>query len=275
MQFSKRIKLIVLTILVFTVLSLFLGACSSTKLKPVLTPEARLKHAIELFNKGHYLDAKTDFTIIVLNYPGSSVVDTAQFYLAESHFKLKEYILGASEYEKLLRNYPESQYADDARYKIGLCYFELSPNYGLDQKYTLKAIDEFRQFLEEYPNSSLKETVQKKLTECLNKLAKKDYKDAALYRKMNEWRAAEIYYNTVLNKFADTPFGEKALYWKGEAQYHQEKWDEAKSTFSEYIQKYPKGKYVKKADKRLKKIENILKAQSHNQTARKSQPKSN
>ena len=259
MQFDNRKKPLIFSGLIILILSMVLASCSSTKHKPVMTPEARLKHAIELFNKKHYLDAKTELTIIVLNYPGSGIVDKAQFYLAESHFKLKEYILAAAEYEKLLRNYPQSQYADDARYKIGLCYYELSPHYGLDQEYTYKAISEFQQFLEEYPNSPLKLDVQKRLTECRDKLAKKDYKNAELYRKMNEWKAAGIYYGFVINSYYDTPFGEKALFWKGEAQYHQDKFKEAQNTFSEYLQKFPDGTYKSRAKKRLKNIQKILK----------------
>lgn len=269
MQFHNWKKLLISSSFIM-ILSIVLVSCSSTKQKPVMTPEARLKHAIKLFNKKHYLDAKTEFTIIVLNYPGSGVVDKAQYYLAESHFKLKEYILGAAEYEKLLRNYPESQYADDARYKIGLCYYKLSPNYGLDQEYTYKAINEFQQFLEEYPKSPLKKDVQEKLTECRDKLAKKDYKNAELYRKMNEWKAAEIYYGFVIQDYYDTPFGEKALYWKGEAEYHQDKFKEARNTLAEYLRKFPDGSYHSKAKKRLRNIRKILDKIETNQTAQKS-----
>ena len=269
MQFDNWKKLLITSSLIL-ILSIIFASCSSTKQKPVMTPEARLKHAIELFNKKHYLDAKTELTIIVLNYPGSSIVDKAQYYLAESHFKLKEYILAAAEYQKLLRNYPDSQYADDARYKIGLCYYELSPHYGLDQEYTYKAIDEFQRFLEDYPNSPLKKDVQMKLTECRDKLAKKDYKDAELYRKMDEWKAAEIYYGFVINKYYDTPFGEKALFWKGEAQYHQGKYEEARNTLAQYLRKFPDGSYHSKAKKRLRSIRKLLNKNNSNQTAQKS-----
>ncbi len=248
-------------------MALFVAYCATTKHKVLMTPEARLKHAIELFNKGHYLDAKTELTIIVLNYPGSSVVDEAQYYLAESHFKLKEYILAAAEYEKLIRNYPDSKYADKARYKIGLCYYELSPNYGLDQKYTLKAIDEFQRFLEDYPNSPLRKDVEEKLKKCREKLAKKDYKAAELYRKMSEWRAAEIYYRSVEDKYYDTSFGPKALFWIGESQYHLGKLDEAAATFQSYLNKFPKGEYAGRAERRLKQIAKLQSEQEKKKAA--------
>jgi outer membrane protein assembly factor BamD len=244
------------------VIVFFVMSCASTKHKVLMTPEARLKHAIELFNKGHYLDAKTELTIIVLNYPGSSVVDEAQYYLAESHFKLKEYILAAAEYEKLIRNYPDSKYADKARYKIGLCYYELSPNYGLDQKYTLKAIDEFQRFLEDYPNSPLRKDVEAKLKKSREKLAKKDYKAAELYRKMGEWRAAQIYYQSVEEKYYDTSFGPKALFWIGVAQMHQDKLDEAEVTLQSYLNKFPKGDYAARAKRYLKQIAKRKKTQA-------------
>jgi len=132
------------------------------------------------------------------------------------------------------------------------------------------AINEFQQFLEEYPKSPLKKDVQEKLTECRDKLAKKDYKNAELYRKMNEWRAAEIYYGFVIQNYYDTPFGEKALYWKGEAEYHQDKFKEARNTLAEYLRKFPDGSYHSKAKKRLRNIRKILDQIETNQTAQKS-----
>ena len=109
-------KLTLLLILILSFLSL--NSCGSRKPKGILSSEKRYLYAMELFNDDDYLDAKTEFRIIVLNFPGHAIVDKAQYHLAECHFQLKEYILAIAEYEKLLRMYPNSDLADDAQYQV-------------------------------------------------------------------------------------------------------------------------------------------------------------
>ena len=214
-------------------------ACSSSKIKPNMTPEERLEVAKKMLEKGDYLRAKTQFTILVLNYPGTPIADDAQYYLAEAHFGLKEYILAAAEYEKLVRNYPQSPFVDDAEYKMGLCYYELSPHYGLDQKYTVQAIQYFQRFLEDFPNSEYRKDAEKKLMELRTKLAKKEFKNAELYRKLGYYESAVIYYDGVLNNYYDTPYAEKALYRKGECLFKMKKYQEADQVFSVFEERYP------------------------------------
>jgi outer membrane protein assembly factor BamD len=224
-----------------------------------MTPEERLKVAKKLLEKGDYYDAKTQFTILALNYPGTPIADEAQYYLAESHFGLKEYILAAAEYEKLVRNYPQSEFVDDAEYKVALCYYKLSPHYALDQKYTRMAIEKFQQFLEDFPNSPLKSEAEKRLRELRNKLAKKEFKNAELYRKLQFYQSAIIYYDEVLNNYYDSPYAEEALFRKGESLLKLKKFSEAEKVFEIFLQKYPKSSFLPAVRKYLKQARENLK----------------
>ena len=223
---------------------LFLAACSSAKFKANMAADERFQLAKELLDKGDYLPAKTQFQILVLNYPGTQIADKSQFYLAEAHFGLKEYILAAAEYKKMIRNYPQSDLADDAQFKVGMCYYELSPGYALDQQYTLLAIVEFQRFLEEYPNSELRPDVEKKLSESRNKLAKKNFKNGNLYRKLGYYRSAVIYFDELLKNYYDTEFAEEGLYRKGECLLKLQEWEEARGILEEFVQKYPSSRFI-------------------------------
>ena len=234
----KMIKFVILLILLTSI------ACSSHKFASNMAMDERFEVAMKLLEKGDYLGAKTQFTILVLNYPGTQIADKAQFYLAESHFGLKEYIIAASEYEKLGRNYPQSDLVDDAQYKIGLSYYKLSPGYALDQNYTIQAVKEFQTFLEEFPTSDIRPKVEELLTTSRNKLAKKEFKAANLYRKMGHYNAAIIYFNEFLKVYYDTDFAEEALFRKGESLNKVENWEEAQKTFEEFVKKYPDSKYI-------------------------------
>lgn len=230
-----------------------LSACAGNKLKANMTTEERLAHAEKLFADGDYLDAQTQLRIIILNAPGSTLVDRAQFLLAECHFKIKEYLLAAAEYEKLVRLYTRSEYLDDAQYKVGLSYFELSPKSDLDQKYTLLAISEFQKFLEDYPDSQLISEVAPKLDAARLKLARKEYNTATLYRRMAYFESAVISYNTVLSTYYDTEFAEPSLYYKADCLFKMQKLAEAATSLRVLLDKYPKTEFRSRAEELLKK----------------------
>jgi len=221
---------------------------------------------MQLFNKGDFYKAKLEFTIIVLNNPGHRIIEEAQFYLAESHFNLKEYILAIEEYDKLIRSMPRSEFVDDARYKIGMSYYKLAPGYALDQEYTYKAVTQFQLFLEEYPDSDLRSTVEDMLETCRNKLAKKEYKTGELYRKMSLFESAIISFDVVLEQFYDTEYADDALYWKGECHRHMGEWDEAEQTFNDLITNHTQSALVSKAMNKLETVKEKKAEEASNST---------
>ncbi|MBN1466764.1 outer membrane protein assembly factor BamD [candidate division KSB1 bacterium] len=234
------------------ILALFLFSCTKSHMKPNATLEERMEEGMRLFEKGNYFDAKTQFRIVTLSHSGSLIADKAQFYTAECHFNMKEYILSASEYERLIKVYPNSEYVDDAKYKLGLSYYKLSPKYSLDQEYTLSSIVHFQEFLEDYHTSDLVPEVEKYLLEARNKLAQKVYASADIYRKMTYYGAANIYYSKVLEEYYDTEFAPKALFWLGECNRRQEKYQESLDAFAEFMQKYPEHEWIPRARNKIK-----------------------
>jgi outer membrane protein assembly factor BamD len=239
-----------LVILIFAMFFIF--SCSKSRIKPNATLEERMEEGMRLFEKGNYFDAKTQFRIITLSHSGSLIADKAQFYTAECHFNMKEYILSASEYERLIKVYPNSEYVDDAKYKLGLSYYRLSPKYSLDQEYTLSSIVHFQEFLEDYHTSDLVPQVEKYLLEARNKLAHKVYSSADIYRKMTYYSAANIYYNKVLEEYYDTDFAPKALFWLGDCNRRLDKFQESLDAFGEFMQKYPNHEWIPRARNKIK-----------------------
>jgi outer membrane protein assembly factor BamD len=244
----------VLFVIVSVYLSLIAISCSKYKLRPDLKPEERMSIAMKMFEKRDYLDAQTQFRILTLSHGGSSIADKAQFYLAECHYFLKEYILAANEYDRTIKVFPNSEYVDDAKYKLGMSYFKLAPKYSLDQEYTLKAIKEFQEFIEDYYSSPLAPEVEAKLQESRDKLAKKLYAAADQYRKMGYFSSAKVYFELVLERFYDSEYAERALFWQAESQFRLDELEQAEENFKQFIEKYPKHEYISRAKDRLEKI---------------------
>ncbi len=237
---------------------LILISCNKSVNKRDLGPDEYFEFAKSKFDKGHYLEAVTEFTVITLRYSGDPVIDDAQYYLAESNFKQKDYLIAISEYQKLIHDYPQSPYRELAQFKIGLSYYNLSLRPELDQEYTKKGIRAFQDYVEEYPKHELKEKAEEYILKLRKKLAKKHLLAATTYRKMGEYEAAEIYYELLLEKFYDTQPAKEAQFWKGEVLYKQKKYPEALNAFTAYVEKYPDHNYNDKAKKRISKLSEII-----------------
>jgi outer membrane protein assembly factor BamD len=65
----------------FSILLLLLWGCGSSNNFVDLPPDERLNAAISLFEDEDFTEAATEFEAIMLQYPGNSVVDDAQYYL--------------------------------------------------------------------------------------------------------------------------------------------------------------------------------------------------
>lgn len=248
----------ILKLTILLTLFTLLFSCGKRVNKQNLTADEYFEYAKKKFDRGRYYDAMTEFNVIVLKFSGNPVVDDAQYYLAESHFKQKEYLIAISEYEKLLKDYPTSPYAVLAQFKVGMSYYNMSLRPELDQEYTRKSIRSFQAFIEEHPDHELRGSADKFISEMREKLAKKKMMAARTYQKMGIYDSAEIYYTIVVEEYYDTPFVAVALYRKGECLYDQKKYVEAQTTFTLFLEKYPKHGLASKAKRRIKKINGIL-----------------
>lgn len=247
-RFHRYLHLFVL----FSVSILWIFRCGTSGLKQQGSGiQAQLTYAKAVFDRKDYYKAKNLFTILRLNNPTGEIFEIAQFYLAECHYGLKEYIEAIAEYEKLIKSMPQSAFVDDAYYKIGMCYFKLSPGYALDQEYTRKAMAQFQGFIEEFPQSELRSEAEKRFKECREKLAKKEFKTGELYYKMGYYKAALLCFNQLLEEYHDTDYADDGLFWKGEAHRKLGEIESAELTYRALLIRYPRSLYKSKVEARL------------------------
>ncbi len=225
--------------LVFTLL---LWGCSSSIDTTDMSPEQRLQYAIRMYQDEDYMEAEKEFEAILLQYPGSVYSDDAQFYLAMTKFKKQEYILAAYEFSKLIKNMPASEFVPDAQYNLAESYYSLSPNFNLDQKYTVKAIEEYQAFIDYFPLNEKVAEAEKKINELNDKLAHKQYTIAVIYEKLDYYTAALKYYEDVFESYHDTEYGPMALYNRILLLLERNRNDEAITDMKKFINKYPDNK---------------------------------
>lgn len=218
---------------------ILLWSCSSSIDTVNLSPEDRLKNAIRLYEDEDDEEAVKEFEAILLQYSGSSIIDDAQFYIGKTRFQRAEYIIAAYEFSKLIKNMPASSFVPDAQLMLAECYFELSPNYNLDQAYTKKAIQEFQAFIDFFPLNEKVHDAEEKINLLNLKLAKKDFLIANIYAKMDYYTASMKYYDYVVETYHDTEYASKALYKKIMLLLERERDDEALLDMKKFILLFP------------------------------------
>lgn len=219
--------------------ALWILGCSSSQDLSDLTPEERLQNAIKFYEDEDGEDAVREFEAILLQYPGSSIIDDAQYYLGLTRFQRTEYIIAAYEFSKLIKNIPTSPFVPDGQFMLAECYFELSPNFNLDQSYTKKAIQEYQAFIDFFPLNEKVHDAELKIKELNEKLAEKDLSIANIYEKLSYYNASIQYYEYVVETYHDTEYAPQALFSKIKLLIDREREGEALADIKKFLLLYP------------------------------------
>lgn len=228
--------------LISSAILLLFWSCSSTQDLSNLSADERLATAVKLYEEEEFEDAATEFEALLLQYPGSSIVDDAQYYLGMCKFQREEYILAAFEFSKLIKNMPASEFVANAQFMLAESYYELSPDYTLDQKYTKKAIEEYQAFIDFFPLNEKVAEAERKISELNDKLARKEFTIAGIYEKLDYYTASLKYYDAVVEIYHDTQYAPLALYRKIKLLMDREREDEALKEIRKFITMYPEDK---------------------------------
>lgn len=245
--------------LITAFLMVLLIGCGGITMKMYGTAEEQYRQAMKEYHKKNYLRAIDGFQKVVFNFSGASMVDSAQYYLGMSQYHLDEYYLAATEFERVVNNYPGSPFVDNAQYMTGLCYFKAAPkHYGLDQAELKRAIQAFEDFIIDYPESELIDDARETMAIALDKLARKRYENGRLYLRLGNYQAAGLYFQTVIDEHTDTDWAARALYYQGEIDFKQEKYEQARNKFKSFLVVYPDHDFSEKAGRMLVKIDKNL-----------------
>ncbi len=199
---NKRYFLIILT-------SFLISSCSSTK-QVDEDLQVQFDRAMNYLEKKRYLRAQEEFNNVAIRGLHTDLGDDAQFYLGESYFLNKEYILAIAEYDRLIRRMGFSEFVQEARWRICQSYVEQSPKYFHEQSSTERALSKLQEFLDDYPTSEYNEKALETIAGMRNKLATKLYESGRLYIKMEEYESAIITYKDLLATYYDTQIVEDA-----------------------------------------------------------------
>jgi len=114
--------------------------------------------------------------------------------------------------KQFVKTFPQSKYSEECLYLSALCAYKESPGNSLDQSETANALNELQVFLNKYPESDKKDTLNTLIYNLNNKLEVKDYNNAALYHQTLNYKSAVIAYNHFLKEYPATKFREDVMF---------------------------------------------------------------
>lgn len=240
-----------LTILAFLFV---LTACQNDKLiKRGDTVDVAYEKAMALYEEEDFTEAAEAFDTVTRLGRGTSYGQEAQYYLAESYFNARRYLLAASEYDRFVSLYPQDQRRQDAEFKAAMSYYHQSPRYKLDQTSTRRAIERFQLFNNRFPDSELVTEAADRINELRNKLARKSYEAARFYVRTDRYKAANIYFDETIDQYPESKWAERALvdqiqtyitYADNSIRVRQaERYSKAVETYEKFLQLFPDSEF--------------------------------
>jgi len=235
--------------------AIWFSGCGMPSIKAAANALDQFDLAKAEYDEEHWLKAIEGFQKVIFNFPGATIVDTAQYYLAMSYYNNDEYELAAVEFQRLITNYPRSAYTTEAQFMAAMCYMENTPDhYALDQEDLKSAIALLRDFIIDNPDSPLVESARAVIGEGMDKLARKEYETASFYLRIYDLEAARIYFQHIIDNYTDTRYAPRALFGLSEVLYKESRMVEALEKFNHFLVIYPGSELVSKAEEYIKKI---------------------
>jgi len=201
-------KLVKITIVVVGLFFIFNCALNNSAEQEDIA--VRFEKGKEYFEKEKYSKAKVEFEFITMKSRGSQLAVNAQYYIGELLFNQEKYIEASVEFARYIRISRDPEMIELARYRMCECALNSSMGYQKDQAGSVRALDEFQAFIEDYPESQYVSEAGLSIESVRNKLAEKEYETARLYLKLEEFESALIYFQSVLDLYYDTRFSDDA-----------------------------------------------------------------
>lgn len=121
----------------------------------MVEPSEAYRQAKSDYDKGNFDLALAGFQNYIVQFPETSMVDKAQYWVGECLYSKKEFSKAIESFDKVIKNYPKSEKVAGAKLKIGLSYQN-------EKNYT-KAKEYFHRVIKEHPSSNEAEIAKDRL----------------------------------------------------------------------------------------------------------------
>lgn len=176
------------------------------------TVDSLYARAEQLFRQGRWRRAQELFTRVV---PGLVTEDPryarARFYLGETHYALREYLLASRELRRLSDEQPGDPLAPEALFRAGMAYRELWRRPQLDPTHGETAMLVFAEVAGRYPGSRAADRAQQMMLELQEWFADKEFRNARYYLRYKAYESAILVLREIVASYPRTTVAPRAV----------------------------------------------------------------
>lgn len=242
-------------------LALISAACKKNSMNIETLPPETASSDEALYKLGeNYIRKDTEKGVLFLrqlidSFPKSFYAQRAKLLIADTYFKKGDetnLILAAAEYREFISFYPTSPSVPYCQYQIAMTSYKKVLKPGRDQTKAVIALQEFRKVVTTYPNSEYAQMAQEKIKDCEQRLAENEFLVGQFYYKSKSYRAAVNRLQDILTKYPEFKKMDAVYFYLADIYLRSKRYDESFPYLTKLVTDFPKSKFVKEAQKRLK-----------------------
>jgi outer membrane protein assembly factor BamD len=206
----------------------------------------------EEMNKRYYPQARTNFQKIVERHPQSQYAARARFLVGETYYREGTFDKAIKEFEAFMAFYPRHEIADLVQYRLAMSYYDQMKPVEQDQALTVKAMEQFKKLVREYPDSRYASDALAKIDVCRGRLAQKELWVAAYYMENeNNPVAARQRLEGVLKNYPRSLVVPETLYRLADINAREGRSTESQQLFRKLADEYAYTEWGRRASQRL------------------------
>ena len=218
------------------------------------------EEAAKEVRKGRHDTGRLLFATIINTYPDSPFLPLAKLAIADSFFlegTTSALIQAAQAYQDWLTFFPTDPLADDASLKVAEAEMRQMGLSDRDISHAKKAEQRLKVLLQQYPNSTLRETVESRLAEVQENLAMHNLQIARFYYDVKYetgkggLKGSQSRLKEIVDKYPCFSYNDEVFYRLGATYQAEEEPDEAARYYQKLVQEHPDSEYIEKAKEQL------------------------
>jgi outer membrane protein assembly factor BamD len=219
---------------------------------PILPAEELYKIGEDQMEKRTYAEAREAFKKIVERHPTSSYAARARFLLGETYYREGEFDKAIAEFRLFLSFYPRHQIADLVQYRLAMAYYDQIKPIEQDQGIAIKALEEFKKLVKEYPESRYATDALAKIDISRGRQAQKELWVANYYFSQGNPSGARQRLELVLKEYPRTLVVPEALWLLAEVNFREGKDTAGRELLRRLADEYPYTDFGRRAGARLR-----------------------
>ena len=245
-------------ILLFALAIAVSGCTEYSKALKETDPTKKMANAKKYYEEGECFKALPMLEELIGLTRGTQQSEEVYYYFAKTHYCLKDYYMGNYYFKSYAKSFSSSAKSEECLFMAALCSYNLSPSYTLDQTDSKTAVDELQYFLDQYPNSALRDSANHMIRDLNFKIEKKDFEVAELYVQTMKYKAASSSLQEFLKKYPQSKFREQAMFLIIESKYllaegsidtkKLERYRETMESYITFVSAFPKSIFLDSAE---------------------------